>query len=152
MAKLAAGADVLVHNYRPEPAARLGMDYEAFARENPRLIYVATYGFHADGPMGATAAYDDIIQAASGLAMLQDMVTGEPRCVPTVIADKIGSNAVVSAVLAALYERERSGRGQAIEVPMFETVVAFLMIEHLYGHPKIDELIAIGATRDGRSV
>ena len=136
MAKLAAGADVLVHNYRPGPATRLGMDYETFARENPRLIYLATYGFRADGPMGPTAAYDDVIQAASGLAMLQGMVTGEPRCVPTVVADKIGSNAVVSAVLAALYEREKSGRGQAIEVPMFETVVAFVMIEHLYGQTR----------------
>jgi crotonobetainyl-CoA:carnitine CoA-transferase CaiB-like acyl-CoA transferase len=133
MSKLVAGADVLVHNYRPEPAARLGMDYEAFARANPRLIYVATYGFRADGPMGDVAAYDDIIQAASGLAMLQAVVTGEPRCMPTLVADKIGSNAVVTAVLAALYEREKSGRGQAIEVPMFETVVAFAMIEHLYG-------------------
>jgi crotonobetainyl-CoA:carnitine CoA-transferase CaiB-like acyl-CoA transferase len=133
MSKLVTGADILVHNYRPEPAARLGMDYETFARENPRLIYVATYGFRADGPMGATAAYDDVIQAASGLAMLQGMVVGEPRCMPTLVADKISSNAVVSAVLAALYEREKSGRGQAIEIPMFETVVAFAMVEHLYG-------------------
>jgi len=133
MSRLVASADVLVHNHRPEPAARLGMDYETFARENPRLIYVATYGFRADGPMGATAAYDDIIQAASGLAMLQGIVTGEPRFVPTLVADKLGSHAVVGAVLAALYEREKSGRGQAIEVPMFETVVAFAMVEHLYG-------------------
>jgi crotonobetainyl-CoA:carnitine CoA-transferase CaiB-like acyl-CoA transferase len=94
---------------------------------------VATYGFRADGPMGATAAYDDIIQAVSGLAMLQGMVIGEPRCMPTLVADKISSNAVVSAVLAALYEREKSGHGQAIEIPMFETVVAFAMVEHLYG-------------------
>ena len=147
MAKLAAGADVLVHNYRPGPATRLGMDYETFARENPRLIYVATYGFRADGPMGATAAYDDVIQAASGLAMLQGMVTGEPRCVPTVVADKVSSNAVVSAVLAALYERERSGRGQAIEVPMFETVVAFVMIEHLYGQTFVQGLESMGYKR-----
>jgi crotonobetainyl-CoA:carnitine CoA-transferase CaiB-like acyl-CoA transferase len=83
--------------------------------------------------MGATAAYDDIIQAASGLAMLQGMVIGEPRCMPTLVADKIGSSAVVSAVLAALYEREKSGHGQAVEIPMFETVVAFAMVEHLYG-------------------
>jgi crotonobetainyl-CoA:carnitine CoA-transferase CaiB-like acyl-CoA transferase len=97
--------------------------------------------------MGATAAYDDVIQAASGLAMLQGMVTGEPRCVPTVVADKIGSNAVVSAVLAALYEREKSGRGQAIEVPMFETVVAFLMIEHLYGQTFVQGFETMGYKR-----
>ena len=141
--RLAKNADVLMHNFRPEPAARLGVSYEAFAAENPRLIYVATYGFRADGPLGAKAAYDDIIQASCGITMLQAVVADEPHFVPTVMADKTGSNCVVSAVLAALYERERSGRGQAIEVPMFESLVAFTMVEHLYGGtfvPAIDRM------------
>jgi len=131
--KLAETADVLMHNYRPEPAARLGVSYEALAKINPRLIYLATYGYRADGPMGPKAAYDDIIQAASGMASLQTVVAGAPRFLPTIVADKTSSNGVVAAVLAALYEREKSGQGQAIEVPMFETLVAYVMVEHLYG-------------------
>lgn len=131
--KLAETADVLMHNYRPEPASRLGVSFEAFAAVNPRLVYLATYGYRADGPMGPRAAYDDIIQAGSGLAALQAVVAGAPRFVPSIVCDKATSAAVVSAVLAALFERERSGRGQAVEVPMFETLVSFVMVEHLYG-------------------
>ncbi|QQS11852.1 MAG: CoA transferase [Rhodospirillales bacterium] len=130
---LAKTADVLMHNYRPEPAARLGVPYEAFEKINPRLIYLATYGYRAAGPMGPKAAYDDIIQAGSGLAMLQTVVAGAPRFLPTIVADKTSSNAVVAAVLAALYEREKSGLGQSIEVPMFESLVSYVMVEHLYG-------------------
>jgi crotonobetainyl-CoA:carnitine CoA-transferase CaiB-like acyl-CoA transferase len=147
MLRLASTADVLIHNYRPEPAKRLGMGYEAFAAKNPRLIYVATYGFRADGPMGPKAAYDDIIQAGGGLAMLQSMVAGAPHFVPTLVADKTGANAIVSAVLAALYERERSGLGQAIEVPMFECLVAFLMVEHLAGETFVPSLGSLGYKR-----
>jgi len=147
MLRLGRTADVLIHNYRPEPAARLGMAYESFAAANPRLIYVATYGFRADGPLGPQAAYDDIIQAGSGLAMMQAVVAGAPHFVPTIVADKTGSNTVVSAVLAALYEREKSGLGQAIEVPMFESVVAFLMVEHLYGATFVPTLENIGYKR-----
>jgi crotonobetainyl-CoA:carnitine CoA-transferase CaiB-like acyl-CoA transferase len=131
--RMAETADVLMHNYRPEPAARLGVPYEAFQKVNKRLIYLATYGYRAKGPMGPKAAYDDIIQAGSGLAMLQTVVAGAPRFLPTIVADKTSSNAVVAAVLAALYERERSGQGQAVEVPMFESLVSYVMVEHLYG-------------------
>ncbi len=131
--KLAETADVLMHNYRPEPASRLGVSYEAFRKINPKLIYLATYGYRADGPMGPKAAYDDIIQAASGLASLQTVVAGVPRFLPTIVADKTSSNGVVAAVLAALFERERSGQGQSVEVPMFETLVSYVMVEHLYG-------------------
>jgi crotonobetainyl-CoA:carnitine CoA-transferase CaiB-like acyl-CoA transferase len=83
--------------------------------------------------MGAKAAYDDIIQAGSGLAALQTVVAGTPRFLPTIVADKTSSNGVVSALLAALYAREKTGQGQAVEVPMFETLVSFVMVEHLYG-------------------
>jgi crotonobetainyl-CoA:carnitine CoA-transferase CaiB-like acyl-CoA transferase len=145
--RLAQGADVLMHNFRPEPAARLGVSYEAFAKTNPRLIYLATYGFRADGPLGCKAAYDDIIQAGCGIAMLQAVVADEPHFVPTVMADKTGSNCVVSAVLAALYEREKSGRGQAVEVPMFESLVAFTMVEHLYGETFVPAVERMGYRR-----
>ena len=145
--RLAKDADVLMHNYRPEPAARLGVPYEAFEKINKRLIYVATYGYRAAGPMGPKAAYDDIIQAGSGLAMLQTVVAGAPRFLPTIVADKTSSNAVFAAVLAALYERERSGLGQAVEVPMFESLVSYVMVEHLYGEAFIPPIETAGYKR-----
>src|SRR5678815_188502 len=77
--KLASNADVFMHNYRPRAAKRLGLSYEMFRAVNPRLVYVGTYGFRATGPYADKPAYDDIIQAASGLASLQSALTGEPR-------------------------------------------------------------------------
>ncbi len=145
--ELAKTADVLMHNYRPEPAARLGVPYEAFQKINPRLVYVAAYGYRAAGPMGPKAAYDDIIQAGTGMTMLQTVVAGSPRFLPTIVADKTSSNGVVSAVLAALFERERSGQGQAVEVPMFETLVSFVMVEHLYGETFIPAIETAGYKR-----
>lgn len=131
--RLVAGADVLLHNFRPKVAAKLGITHERFAKGNPGLIYCATYGFRADGPMADNAAYDDIIQAASGVADLQMVASDQPRYVPTIMADKTSSLALLAAVLAAVVHRERGGGGQAIEVPMFETLVDFLMVEHLSG-------------------
>ena len=131
--KLAETADVLMHNYRPDPARRLGVEYEAFRAVNPGLVYVGTYGFRASGPYGDKPAYDDIIQAASGLASLQASIVGEPRYVPTIVADKSSSMTVLAAVLAALYHKARTGEGQEVEVPMFESMAAWVMVEHLYG-------------------
>ena len=145
--RLAERGDVLMHNFRPEPAARLGVSYEAFEKVNPRLIYVATYGYRAAGPYGNKAAYDDIIQAGAGFAWLQTAVADTPRFMPTIVADKTSSNAVVSAVLAALYARERSGVGQAVEVPMFETLASFVMVEHLYGESFVPAIDTAGYKR-----
>jgi crotonobetainyl-CoA:carnitine CoA-transferase CaiB-like acyl-CoA transferase len=145
--RMAERADVLMHNLRPGPAGRLGLQYADLEKINPRLIYIAAYGYRAAGPMGDKPAYDDIIQAAAGLAHLQTAVAGEPRYVPTVVADKTGSGAVVTAVLAALYEREKSGRGQAVEVTMFEALVSYLMAEHLYGAAFLPQEHAAGYTR-----
>ena len=145
--RLAATADVILHNFRPGPAARLGLEYEAFRAVNPRLVYCATYGFRARGPYGDKPAYDDVIQAAAGLASLQAPLVGEPRYVPTIVADKTSSLAVLSAVLSALFHRERTGEGQAIEVPMFETVVAYVMVEHLYGETFVPPLETAGYKR-----
>ncbi len=136
-------ADVFIHNLRPKVCARLGLGYEHFAQAQPDLIYCATYGFRADGPMADKPAYDDVIQAASGLADLQAAVSDQPRYVPTVMADKITAYNVVSAVLAGLLRRTRAGGGQSIEVPMFESLVDFTMVEHLYGacfDPPIDRM------------
>ncbi|HYB69282.1 MAG TPA: CoA transferase, partial [Candidatus Bathyarchaeia archaeon] len=131
--RLAEDADVLLHNYRPQAARRLGMSYETFRAVNPGIVYVGTYGFRATGPYGDKPAYDDIIQAASGLASLQASIMGEPRYVPTIVADKTSSMTVLAAVLAALYHKARTGEGQEVEVPMFESVAAWVMVEHLYG-------------------
>ncbi len=133
--KLAAGADVLLHNLRPGAARRLGLDYDAVRAVNPGLIYCGTYGYRAEGPYADYPAYDDIIQAKSGVPELQRMAQGIPNYMPSVVADKTTSLAVVYAITAALFQRERSdgGGGQAIEVPMFEAMVAFLMPEHLFG-------------------
>jgi crotonobetainyl-CoA:carnitine CoA-transferase CaiB-like acyl-CoA transferase len=131
--RLAESADVLLHNYRPQAARRLGMSYETFRAGNPGLVYVGTYGFRATGPYGDKPAYDDIIQAASGVASLQAALLGEPRYVPTIVADKTSSMTVLVAVLAALHHKARTGEGQEVEVPMFESMAAWVMVEHLYG-------------------
>jgi crotonobetainyl-CoA:carnitine CoA-transferase CaiB-like acyl-CoA transferase len=145
--RLARDADVLMHNFRPQVAARFGLEYERFKAINPRLVYCATYGFRAAGPYGSKPAYDDIIQAATGLASLQAPLVGDPRYLPTIVADKTSSMAVLSSVLAALVYRERTGRGQALEVPMFESVAAWMMVEHLYGQTFVPPLDSAGYKR-----
>ncbi|MEL7028679.1 MAG: CoA transferase [Pseudomonadota bacterium] len=131
--KLAETADVLVHNFRPQAMTKLGLDYAAVKAVKPDIVYCATYGYSKSGPYGDRGALDDSIQAASGVAMLMSQVEGEPRYLPTVLADKTTGMAVVNAVTAALFFRERTGKGQEIEVPMFETMVSYVMAEHLWG-------------------
>jgi crotonobetainyl-CoA:carnitine CoA-transferase CaiB-like acyl-CoA transferase len=126
-------ADVVVHNFRPQAMERLGLDYDAVKAVNPEVVYCATYGYSKKGPYGNKGALDDSIQAASGIAVLQSMVEGEPRYLPTIIADKTTAMVVVQSVLAALFHKERTGEGQEIEVPMFESMVSFVMTEHLWG-------------------
>ena len=145
--KLAEGADVLLHNYRPQAAKRLGMSYETFRAINPGLIYVGTYGFGSAGPYRDKPAYDDIIQAASGIASAQASLMGEPRYVPTIVADKTSSMTVYAAVLAALYHKARTGEGQEVEVPMFESMAAWVMVEHLYGETFVPAKETIGYKR-----
>jgi crotonobetainyl-CoA:carnitine CoA-transferase CaiB-like acyl-CoA transferase len=130
---LVRGADVFLHNNRPQVMAKLGLDYATLARLNPMLVYCGAYGYAKRGPYGSKGALDDSIQSISGIAMLNKLVLGEPRYLPTVVADKTTAITAVYGVLAALYARERNGRGQEIEVPMFETMVSFVMAEHLWG-------------------
>ena len=131
--RLIRTADVLVHNMRPQAIARLGFGYEAVRALKPDIVYCGAYGYSQKGPYRAKPAYDDLIQGASGLAGLFTRLTGEPRYVPTVLADKLVGLTVSQAVTMALFHRERTGEGQFVEVPMFETMVSFLMVEHLYG-------------------
>lgn len=143
LTRVVGTADVFLHNLRPRVAGKLGVDYAHFAARFPNLVYCGTYGFRRDGPLADHPAYDDVIQAASGLADLLGQVSDQPRFVPTVIADKTTSYNVVSSILAALLFRERGGGGQEVEVPMFETMVDCIMVEHLYGasfDPPIDQL------------
>ncbi len=131
--RLARKADVLIHNNRPGVMTRLGLEYDDLRAVNPRIIYCGTYGYGKDGPYAQRGALDDSIQSVSGFAMLHKMVQGEPRYAPSVVADKTTAITVVYGVLAALFHRERTGEGQELEVPMFETMVSFVMAEHLWG-------------------
>ncbi len=131
---LLAGADVFVTTVRPQAMRRLGLDYESLRELNPRLIYCGAYGFSEEGPYAGRPAFDDVIQAMSGIASLQgENDPNGPRYVNTIFADKTVGCAIAYSVAMALYERERSGLGQAIEVPMFETMVSFTLVEHLAG-------------------
>jgi len=127
-------ADVLVHNMRPQAIARLGFAYEDVRAINADIIYCGCYGYSQQGRYKDKLAYDDLIQACSGLAGLFGAVQGEPKFVPTVLVDKLTGLTISQAVTTALLHRERTGQGQFVEVPMFENMVAFLMVEHLYEH------------------
>ena len=129
-AALVAGADVLLTNMRNSALQRLGLDAATLRARHPRLVHCVANGFGSNGPYAGRAAYDDAIQAASGYADLIDRASGRPGFSPAVMADKVCALHIVQAVMAALFHRERSGQGQTIEVPMFETMVAFNLAEH----------------------
>ncbi len=134
--------DVFLHNNRPQVMTKLGLEYRDIKSVNENIIYCGTYGYSKDGPYGEKGALDDSIQAVSGVAALNELVLGEPRYLPTVVADKTTAITVVYSILAALFHRERTGVGQEIEVPMFETMVSFVMAEHIWGQifePKLGE-------------
>ncbi len=131
--RLLPTVDVLVHNMRTAAIERLGLGYAACAAINPKLLYCVATGFGEDGPDAGKPAFDDVIQAACGLAGLIGHESGRPDYVPSLIADKTTGLALANAVLAALFERSRSGLGQYVEVPMFETMVAFTLAEHQGG-------------------
>ena len=132
--RLVARTDVLLHSMRTPAANRLGLGYETLVKSNPALVYCHVTGYGDEGPYGGRPAYDDIIQAASGLAMMQKVVGGEPRFVPTIIADKISGVHAAYAIVLALMHRMRTGEGQQVDVAMFETMAAFNMMEHQWGH------------------
>lgn len=131
--RLIKTADVLLHNIRPQAIARLNLGYDTVSKHRPDIIYCGTYGFSALGPYGEKPAYDDMIQAVSGVAWLQGINEEEPRYIKSVIADKATGLTVTWALMTALFHRERTGEGQSIEVPMFETMVGFNMVEHAMG-------------------
>ena len=129
--RLAATADVFVHSMRQPAIERLGLDYPALKAVNRDIVYCAAWGFDRRGPFADYPAYDDIIQAASGLASLAGDADGSPRYARTIIADKVGGMFAANAILAALLHRRETGRGQFVEVPMMECLSWFVLAEHL---------------------
>lgn len=132
--RLVESADVFVHNIRPEAAKRLGIDYDTVAGWQSDIIYAAATGYGEAGPYVDKPAYDDLIQGASGLAALSGAVTGTPRYGPNVLADKTVGLYLTYSISMALFHRERTGEGQRIHVPMYESFVSFVMNEHMQGH------------------
>jgi len=144
---LADGADVLMHSIRPQKLAAIGLDRQTLMARNPKLVYVGLHGFAEDGPYGGMPAYDDIIQGLSGCAGLMERQSGRPQYYPTIAADKTSGLVAAHAILAALFKRERTGRGSYVEVPMFESMVAFNLVEHFYGQHFEPPLAAPGYPR-----
>ncbi|MET7934149.1 CoA transferase [Streptomyces sp. NPDC005322] len=127
-------ADVLITNMRPGALARLGLDHEQVATRNPRLVYAHGQGFRGDSDRAGNAAYDETVQAASGLVDVANRAIGSPVYLPTILADKVSALTIVYSVLAALVHRDKAGAGQYIEIPMADTLLAFNLVEHLAGH------------------
>lgn len=126
--RLARDADVVLENYRPGVAERLGIGYGDLSKENPRLIYAAVSGFGPDGPYHDLPAYDSVIQGLAGFMHTQGGAGGEPTLVRSIAADKASGMTALYAILAALYAREKNGgRGQRIDVPMLDSYVAFML-------------------------
>jgi crotonobetainyl-CoA:carnitine CoA-transferase CaiB-like acyl-CoA transferase len=132
--RLLDGADVLLHSMRSPAARKLGLDPETVRAKRPGLIHCHVTGYGEQGLYAGRPAYDDIIQAASGLAQLQTVVAGQPRFMPTIVADKVSGLHAAYAILAALMHKQRTGQGQEVQVPMFETMAAFNMLEHQWAH------------------
>jgi crotonobetainyl-CoA:carnitine CoA-transferase CaiB-like acyl-CoA transferase len=147
--KLIATSDVFIHNVRADAIRRLGFDYESVRAIAPEIIYVHCCGFDPDGPDAGLPAYDDIIQGASGIASLLSRVDGQPapRYLPLALADKVGGFYAAQATLAALVHKLRSGKGQYVEIPLFEAVTAFNLLEHLGGAVFIDKPGKMGYSR-----
>jgi crotonobetainyl-CoA:carnitine CoA-transferase CaiB-like acyl-CoA transferase len=133
MLRILGSSDVFIFNLRADSMARLQLAYEDVVAVNPGIIYCGVRGFGEGGPYSGKAAYDDMIQGASGIAALAGQAEGEPRYTPSALTDRIAGLTAVYSVLAALYHRAQTGQGQSIVVPMFERMVEFVLSDHLYG-------------------
>ena len=132
---LAKRADVLVYNIRPQAMSRLKLGYDDVRKANPTIIYAGCFGYSQRGPYAAKAAYDDMIQGASGLPwLLQKQGAAEPRYAPMIVADRSVGQQVASAVSAALYHREKTGKGQRVDIPMWEHLLQIVLSDHLGGY------------------
>lgn len=149
MEALLRTSDIFIHNVRPDAIERARLDYETVRQLRPDIIYVHCTGFDTRGPQSGMPAYDDIIQAASGVASLLPRADGNPapRFFPMAMADKVSGLHAVYAVLAAVIHRLRTGEGQRVEVPMLESVASFNLVDHLYEKTFIPPIGETGYTR-----
>jgi crotonobetainyl-CoA:carnitine CoA-transferase CaiB-like acyl-CoA transferase len=133
MRTLLAEADIFITNVRGSAMERLGLSWDAVSALNPAIVYAHCVGFGEDGPNAGLQAYDDVIQAATGTTTLLPRVDGNPRprYFPSLIADKVAGLHAAYAIQAALIHRMRTGRGQRVEIPMFEAFASFILLEHL---------------------
>jgi crotonobetainyl-CoA:carnitine CoA-transferase CaiB-like acyl-CoA transferase len=130
--RLLQAADVMLWNNRPRSMARMRLSYDDVRAANPKIIYCGMFGFGQNGRYRDKPAYDTIIQGAGGMAALNERAGGEPRYVPMVVADKAVGLIAVQMIVMALYRRTQTGEGCAIEIPMFENLVKFVLEEHMY--------------------
>jgi crotonobetainyl-CoA:carnitine CoA-transferase CaiB-like acyl-CoA transferase len=131
--RLVPSADAFASNIRQAALARLGLDYESVRKVNPGIVYLSMVGYGSAGRYAGRPAYDDLIQAASGIPMLLQRSTGQPRFIPMAAIDRIVGGSAANALLAGLLAKARTGVGQMIEVPMFETMAQFVLSEHMQG-------------------
>jgi crotonobetainyl-CoA:carnitine CoA-transferase CaiB-like acyl-CoA transferase len=134
MQRLIESADVIVANMRPQALERLGLDAASIRDRHPEKIYCLITGYGTDGPYAGLPTYDSVVQGATGMAGLTLRRDGTPNYVPMVICDHVAGEIAAGAILSAMVERRTTGNGCSIEVPMFETMAAFVMQEHLAQH------------------
>jgi len=134
MQRLIESADVIVANMRPQALERLGLDAASIRDRHPEKIYCLITGYGTDGPYSGLPTYDSVVQGATGMAGLTLRRDGTPNYVPMLICDHVAGEIAAGAILAAMVERRTTGKGCSIEVPMFETMAAFVMQEHLAQH------------------
>ncbi len=145
---LVARADVVICNIRPLALKRLGIDYERLRSINPRIIFASLVGYSEAGPYAGKPAYDDLIQGAAAVPSLMSLSSGgEPRYVPLTLADRTVGLMACNTVLAAVIARSQTGEGQALEIPMFETMVQNVLSDHLAGDTFEPALGPIGYSR-----
>ena len=148
MLRLCRTADVIAYNIRPQAMERLGLGYGNISKANPGVIYAGMFGFGRGGPYAAQPAYDDLIQGLSGYAATFAKMSGDvPRYFPVNFCDRTTGIYAVGAITAALFHRERTGEGQAIDIPMFETMAQFILGDNLYGESFIPSLGPTGYAR-----
>jgi crotonobetainyl-CoA:carnitine CoA-transferase CaiB-like acyl-CoA transferase len=158
VAALVDQADVVLHNFRPVAASKLGIDARSLCSGRPRLIHVTIVGFGTDGPYSGRPAYDHVLQALAGYGDLQRGKNEPPVLVRQGIVDKITAYHVAQAVTAALYERAQTGRGQAIEICMLDVAIAAMWPDGMMNHtilepekirPPVSHSFRVISTKDG---
>ncbi|MBB5051466.1 crotonobetainyl-CoA:carnitine CoA-transferase CaiB-like acyl-CoA transferase [Afipia massiliensis] len=149
LAKLVAQSDVLVQNFRPGAMDRLGLGPEELRKKHPRLIYVSISGVGDSGPYVKKRVYDPIIQGLSGFADIQSQpVTNRPQMIRTIVADKTTAVFTAQAVSSALYAREKTGKGDHIQVAMLDTMISYLWPEGMMQYTVVGAEVAAGDPND----